>query len=137
MPYVSVLAAPGQDYLHITASPEAVSVRQPLSPNGTFSDRELIVVYQREVPEPLLVLAKIQDVLASSRVTTETSAYACPAPLAIRAIELAVAAVWPPNRLRCSDCRHYFVAPIAETGRMYLACPHCHNPMLNPSWNSA
>jgi hypothetical protein len=137
MPYVSILAAPGDEYLRITGSPEPVTVPQPLTPLGTFGDRPLIVVFQREVPDPAPVLDRLRTALASSRVENERDAYSCPAPLAIRAVEIAVAALWPPNRLRCGECKHYFVAPIADARRMYVACPHCHNPMLNPRWSSA
>lgn len=137
MPFVSILAAPGDEYLRISGSPVPVTVPQPLTVHGTFGDRPLIVVFQREVPEPPLVLARLQTVLASSRVEGDPDAYSCPVPLAIRAVEIAVSELWPPNRLRCSDCMQYFVAPIADARRMYVACPHCHNPMLNPRWSSA
>jgi len=82
-------------------------------------------------------VSKLHVVLAGSRVATELGAFDCPVPVAIRAIEIAAAELWPPNRLRCADCQQYFVAPIADARRMYVACPHCHNPMLNPRWNSA
>jgi hypothetical protein len=137
MPFVSILAAPGHQYLSIKASPQPVTVAQPLTAEGTFGDRPQIVVFQREVPDPSPLLARLQTVLASSRAEHESDAYDCPVPVAIRAIEIAAAELWPPNRLRCSECQQYFVAPIAEARRMYLACPHCHNPMLNPRWNSA
>ena len=137
MPFVSILAAPGDAYLHAIASPGPVRVPQPLSSQGTFADRPLIVVFEREVPDPALLLARLGTALASSRVESEADTYDCPAPLAIRALELAAAELWPMNRLRCADCQHYFVAPIAEAGRMYVACPNCHNAMLNPRWNSA
>jgi hypothetical protein len=95
------------------------------------------VVFQREVPDTAALMARLRLVLAKSRVESEENTYDCPAPIAIRAIEITVAELWPPNRLRCSDCQHYFVTSIAETGRMYVACPHCYNPMLNPRWSSA
>lgn len=137
MPFVSILAALGHDHLHIVASPDPIAVPQPLTPQGTFGERPRQVVFQREVPDPAPLLAKLRVVLATSRVEAESDAFDCPVPVAIRAIEIAAAELWPPNRLRCPDCQQYFVAPIAEARRMYLACPHCHNPMLNPGWSSA
>ena len=136
MPFVSILAAPGDDYLRAVATSEPMKVAQPLTAEGRFGERPLIVVFQREVPDPSLLLERLGTTLASSRVADEVNAYLCPAPFAIRALEHAVAELWPPNRLRCADCRHYFVVPIAEHRRMYVACPHCHNPMLNPRWDS-
>jgi hypothetical protein len=137
MPFVYVQAMPGHDHLHISTSPERVSIAQPLTPQGTFAERPQIVVFQREVPDPAPLMAKLHVVLAGSRIATEADAFDCPVPVAIRAIEIAAAELWPPNRLRCPDCQQYFVAPIADARRMYVACPHCHNPMLNPRWNSA
>lgn len=137
MPFVSILATPGYDYLRLAPSADPVAIPQPLTDDGTFTDRPVLVVFQREVPDPATLLTRLQTVLATSRVESEKNAYDCPVPIAIRAIEIAVAELWPPNRLRCTDCHQYFVAPIGEARRMYLACPHCHNPMLNPRWNSA
>ena|SRR5512136_1697134 len=137
MPFVIVLAMPGHDHLHIAASVDPPAIAQPLSSQGTFAERPQIVVFQREVPDPAPLMAKLHVVLAGSRVATELGAFDCPVPVAIRAIEIAAAELWPPNRLRCADCQQYFVAPIADARRMYVACPHCHNPMLNPRWNSA
>lgn len=137
MPFVSLLATPGRDHLRVTASATPLVMPQPLTPEGTFGERPQIVVFQREVPDPESLLTRLETILASSRVPSEKNAFDCPAPIVIRAIEIAAAELWPPNRLRCSDCQHYFVAPIAEAHRMYVACPHCHNPMLNPRWNSA
>lgn len=137
MPFVSILAAPGDSYLRITATPEPVALPQPLAPSGMFGERQRMVVFQREVPDPPRLLARVAELLASSRVAADSDAYSCTAPLAIRAVEIAVAELWPPNRLRCSECRQYFVTPIQEARRMYVACPHCHNPMLNPSGHVA
>jgi uncharacterized CHY-type Zn-finger protein len=137
MPYLSILAAPGDDYLRAMATDEPVKVPQPLTPEGRFTDRPLIVVFQREIPDAPALLERLRTVLATSRVESETDAYACPATLAIRALEVAAAELWPPNRIRCSDCQHYFVTAIADSRRMYVACPHCQNPMLNPRWGSA
>ena len=137
MSFVYIMAMPGHDHLHIVTSPDPASIAQPLTPQGTFAERAQIVVFQREVPDPAPLLARVQVVLAESRVATEEGAFNCPVPVAVRAIEIAAAELWPPNRLRCADCQQYFVAPIADARRMYVACPHCHNPMLNPRWNSA
>ena len=132
MPFVSILAAPGNAHLLVVGSAVPVTDPQPLTPEGTFGERPRIVVYQREVPDPAPVVERLHAVLATSRVAGEVDAYDCPATVAIRAVEIATSELWPPNRLRCQDCQHYFVPPIAEMQRMYVACPHCHNPMLNP-----
>lgn len=137
MPYVSLVAHPGRNYLRMVSSDAPLKAAQPLTPEGRFGDRPEIVVFQREVPDPGPVLARSREILATSQVADEDQAYDCPAPIAIRAIELATAEFWPPNRVRCPDCQHDFVAPIAESARMYVACPHCQNPILNPRWNSA
>ena len=132
MPFVSILAAPGNAHLLVLGSAVPVTDPQPINEEGMFGERPRIVVYQREVPDPAPVIARLHAVLATSRVEGEADAYDCPATVAIRAVEIATSELWPPNRLRCQGCQHYFVPPIAEMQRMYVACPHCHNPMLNP-----
>ena len=132
MPFVSILAAPGNAHLLVLGSAVPATDPQPITEEGRFGERPRIVVYQREVPDPEPVIARLHEVLATSRVAGEADAYDCPATVAIRAVEIATSELWPPNRLRCQGCQHYFVPPIAEMQRMYVACPHCHNPMLNP-----
>ncbi|HWA58253.1 MAG TPA: hypothetical protein VG692_13420 [Gemmatimonadales bacterium] len=137
MPFVSILAAPGENTLEIVTTPQPVRVPHPPSAEGTFGPKSPIVVFQREVPDPDAVLARLRIVLGDARADRSRDVYACAAPVAIRVVEVIVAELWPPNRLVCQDCKRHFVAPIAEARRMYLACPHCHNPMLNPRWDSA
>ncbi len=137
MPFISIVTVPGYDHFEIVASSDPLTFAQPVGAEGTFDSRAHVVVFQRDVPDPVGVLSKVQTALADNRVRTETSTFACSAPTAIRAVELAVAELWPPTRLYCQDCQHHFVAPIREASKMYLACPHCHNPMLNPRWDSA
>ncbi len=137
MPYISILTAPGQDRLQIVASRETPRFSQPIAVDGTFGGRPQMVVFQREVPDPDAVLQKVRTALATSQVQEDPSLFQLSAPDAIRTLEECVAELWPPNRLFCQACQHHFVAPIAEARRMYLACPHCHNPMLNPRWDSA
>jgi hypothetical protein len=136
MPFVSILAEPGHDHLHIRGSATQVAIPQPLTPDGTFGDRPEIVVFEREVPDPAPLLTRLETVLASSRVDAEPDAFDCPVPLAIRAIEIAAAELWPVNQLRCQDCQYYFEPPIADSHRMYVGCPNCSNVLLNPRWNS-
>jgi hypothetical protein len=136
MAFVFILAAPGHEHLHITGSSEQLAIPQPLTPQGTFAERPQLVVFQREVPDPAPLLARLDVVLAGSRVPGERDAFDCPVPVAIRAIEITADELWPPHRLRCPDCQQYFIAPLSQARRMYLACPHCHNPMLNPRWGS-
>lgn len=137
MPYVSLVAYPGRKYLRMVISEVALTSAQPVSEDGRFGDRQEIIVFQREVPDPARTVERARELLATSHVPEDDRSYDCPAPIAVRAIELAAAELWPPNRIRCADCQHYFVAPIAESARMYVACPHCQNPILNPRWNSA
>jgi hypothetical protein len=137
MAFVSLLTTPDTDHWRIVATAEPVTVPQPLTPEGTFGDRPHLIVFQREVPEGAPLLERLYAALATSRVDPSGDIFACPAPLAVRAIEVAVAELWPPHRVRCPDCQYGFVAPHEERHRMYLACPNCHNPLLNPGWNSA
>jgi hypothetical protein len=137
MPFVSILAEPGHDHLHIRGSADPIAIPQPLTPDGIFTDRPELVVFEREVPDPALLLTRLEAVLSSSRVGSEPDAFDCPVPLAIRAIEIAAAELWPVNQLRCPDCQYYFEAPFTESHRMYVSCPNCSNLMLNPRWNSA
>lgn len=132
MPFVTILAAPGNPHLLVVGSAVPVTDPQPITAQGTFGERPRIVVYQREVPDPEPVISQLRTTLATSRVEAEPDAYDCPATVAIRAVEIATSELWPPNRLRCQYCQHYFVPPISEMRRMYVSCPHCNNPMLNP-----
>ncbi len=137
MPFVSILAEPGHEHLHIRGSAEPVAIPQPLTEGGTFGERPQLVVFEREVPDPAPLLTRLEMVLASSRVESEPDAFDCPVTLAIRAIEITAAELWPVNQLRCSDCHHDFEPPVAEAHRMYVGCPNCSNVMLNPRWNAA
>jgi hypothetical protein len=137
MPYVSILAYPGSDLLRVAATDQPVVIAQPVSSDGTFGDRPHVVVFQREVPDTTPLLDRLHATLASSRADPDAEVFACPVPQAVRAIEVAVAQLWPPHRVQCPSCQHSFVAQHKESRRMYLACPHCHNSLLNPGWDSA
>lgn len=137
MAIISVHKSPGTDRLRLVATAARIPLARAPRPDGTFAEPPVDVVYERDVPEAEPLLVRVEDMLASSRVPGEPHCYSCPAPLAVRAIELAVEALWPTRRLQCPDCQKHFVIPHAERRRMYLACPHCHNPLLNPAWDSA
>ncbi len=137
MPYVSILALPNTDQLRVVATSQPVAIAQPLNPDGTFGPRPEVVVFQREVPDPVPLLDKLHAALASSRADPTADVFVCPVPEAVRAIEVAVEQLWPPYRLHCPDCQFSFVAPFQQSRHMYLACPRCRNPLLNPCWDSA
>jgi len=137
MPFVSILRTVGSENLRLLVSADRFTSSQVLTPEGTFVDGPDLVVFQREVPDPALLLTRLHTLLASSRVGESEDQFSCPVPLAIRAIETAVTDLWPTPRLRCQDCQRDFIIPYADRRRMYLACPNCHNPLLNPSWDSA
>jgi hypothetical protein len=137
MAFLSILTLPDSPHLRIVASAEPVAIPQPVMPDGTFGERGQLVVFQREVPEAEPLLADLHAALASSQVAPADDVFDCPVGLAIRAIEAAAQRRWPPNRAWCPDCQRSFVAPYSAAQRMYLACPQCHNPLLNPRWDSA
>ncbi len=137
MPFVAILTAAAHDQLRVVATDHPVTIAQPLKPDGTFGERPEVVVFQREVPEPERVLDRLRESLAAFRTGTEANLYACPVPQAVRALEVVVAQLWPLHRLHCPECEHDFLPAIRESRRMYLACPRCHNPLLNPAWDSA
>ncbi len=137
MPFVSILAHSDNDLLRVVATDEPLAIAQPVTPEGTFGERPQVIVFQREVPDAGPLLARLHAALGSSRTEPTGDLFACPVPQAVRAIEVAVAQLWPPHRVHCPECQHGFVAPYRESRRMYLACPHCHNSLLNPFWDSA
>lgn len=137
MPFVAILTGAEHDHVRVIATEQPVSITQPLKPDGTFGERQQVIVFQREVPEPGLVLDRLRESLAAFRTGDEQDLFACPVPQAVRALEVAVAQLWPLRRIHCPDCQHHFLPAIREARRMYLACPHCHNPLLNPFWDSA
>lgn len=127
------------EQLRIVRGAPAAALRLVAAPGGHGAEEPADgeVLFEREVPEGRAVLNRVAELLSSSAVAGHADSYACDPRLAIRAVELAVAALWPTRRLQCPDCHQYFVIPYAERRRMYLACPHCHNPLLNPGWDSA
>jgi hypothetical protein len=137
MAFISILTAPADEHLRIVATAEPLVIPQPLAPDGTFLERRQLIVFQREVPDIEPLLEQVKAALATSRADPAGDAFSCPVPLAIRAIEVGVARLWPPHPVMCPVCQRRFVAPHGESRRMYLACPHCHNPLLNPRWDSA
>jgi hypothetical protein len=137
MAFISILKSPDSEALRIVASEERLVPERPPGPDGTFSGGPDAVAFQREVPSPEALLNRLQELLASSRVESSEDTFLCPVPIAIRAIEVAFADLWPTRRLRCPECQKYFVVPYAERRHMYITCPHCNNPLLNPSWDSA
>jgi hypothetical protein len=137
MPYISIVTDPGDDHLRVVISPQPLAIAQPLTPQGTFGERPQLIVFHREVPDAEPVMDRLRVALGSSRVGSRSDTFSCPVPEAVRAIEVAVAQLWPPHRVHCPECQHSFAPPHGEARRMYLACPHCHNPLLNPFWDSA
>jgi hypothetical protein len=137
MPFVSIHQPPGSEVLRIVVSEERAAARQMPGEEGTFVPSPDPVLFQREVPDTRGLLDRIGGYLASSRVAGSEDGFTCPVPLAVRAIELASADLWPTRRLRCPDCQQYFYIPYQQRQRMYLACPNCHNTLLNPGWDTA
>jgi hypothetical protein len=137
MAFVSILRTADNDQLQIVASEERTRPEQQPTAEGVFVEVPDPVVFQREVPDPQALLNRLAELLASSKVEGSQDTFVCPVPVAIRAIEVATAALWPTRRLQCPDCHQHFVIPYPDRRQLYLACPHCHNPLLNPSWDSA
>lgn len=128
MEHLRIIRAAPAAALQLTVTPAHPVAQDP--PGGD-------VLFERDVPEGAAVLNRVAELLASSAVPGKANRYTCDPRLAVRAVELAVSALWPTRRLQCPDCHQHFVIPFADRRRMYLACPHCHNPMLNPAWDSA
>lgn len=136
MAFISILKPLDSNQLRIVASEERIAPEQHPNPEGVFVEDPNPVVFQREVPEPRTLLNRLDEFLASSKIEGSQDGFDCPVPVAIRAIEVAVADLWPTRRLQCPDCHQYFVVSYPDRHQMYLACPHCQNPLLNPSWDS-
>jgi hypothetical protein len=126
-----------EDQFRIVATEERLAPPPVLHDDGTFSPSPDPVLFQREVPDPQAVLAQLHGLLATSKVEGSEDSFTGPIGFAIRAIELSYASLWPTRRLRCPECHQYFMIPYDERRAMYLACPNCHNPLLNPAWDSA
>ena len=137
MAFVSILKIPDSDELRVVSSEEHIAPERFVTEEGTFAERIDPVVFEREVPNPQVLLQELREVLASSKVNGAEDTFLCPAPIAIRAVEVAASHLWPTKRAQCPDCQHFFMIPYPARKRMYLACPHCHNALMNPSWDSA
>ena len=136
MAFLSILKTADSDELRIVASEGRIAPERYLTEEGTFADRLDPVVFEREVPSPEVLLRELREVLATSKVEGAEDTFRCPAPIAIRAVEVAASQLWPTKRVQCPDCQHFFMIPYHARKRMYLACPHCHNSLMNPSWDS-
>lgn len=136
MGYIAILQSPGSAVLKVLVSEEPVS-EAALAREGAPAVANWEVAVERRVPDPRAVEVRLQELLASSRVSESASLYECPLPLAIRALDLATEALWPSRRLRCPECFQYFLLPYEERRHMYLRCPWCRSVMLNPGWDSA
>lgn len=134
MPFIAILTTDQPDEIRIVVASAPLDPGHHPGPDGRFVEDPIAVLFQREVPEGEVLRLRLEQLLASSRVAGTEDRYACPVPIAVRAIEVAAAELWPTRRLRCTDCGQYFAVPYPERHRMYLACPHCHNPLLNPGW---
>ena len=138
MAFVAILKDTGaDDQYRIVATEERLVAPSQLTEDGTFAPNPDPILFQREVPDPEALLIQLQGLLASSRVEGSPDLFSGPIGNAIRAIELGYSSLWPTRRIQCDDCRQFFMIPYAERRAMYLACPNCHNALLNPAWDTA
>ena len=89
MAFVSILKIPDSDELRVVSSEERIAPDRFVTEEGTFAERIDPVVFEREVPNPQVLLQESREVLASSKVNGAADTFLCPAPIVIRAVEVA------------------------------------------------
>ena len=137
MPFITILRQEDAGPVRVVAGEARSSTRLAPSEEGTFGAAADPVMFEREVPDSTLALERLREALASSLVAGTEDTYDCPVPVLIRTLEMVAGELWPTRRVRCGDCYQYFKVPWPDRHRMYLVCPHCRNPVLNPAWDSA